>query len=112
VLDRQLLTIAETMTKVLRSPPLAGQNVSEWAKQQACKRIAMETTVLEDTDLDRFLIARSDSRAPTGRRGTTSESLKDLPMSTPSSLLEQSPGARFTPSREPNASYPPTMSAP
>ncbi len=63
MLERQLLTIAETMTNVLRSPPLAGQNVSEWAKQQACKKIAMETAVSTDPDLDKFLIARSDSRA-------------------------------------------------
>ena len=35
VLERQLLVTAEVMMRVLRSPPLAGQNISEWAKQQA-----------------------------------------------------------------------------
>ena len=63
VLERQLLIIAETMMMVLRSPPLAGQNISEWAKQQACKRIAMETAVSIDPDFDRFLIGKLDSRA-------------------------------------------------
>jgi hypothetical protein len=63
VLERQLVSIAEAMMKVLRSPPLAGQNISEWAKQQACRKIALETAVLVDPSLDRFLVEKDDSRA-------------------------------------------------
>ena len=48
---------------VLRSPPQAGQNVSEWAKQQACRRVALETAVAVLPEIDRFLIGKADTRA-------------------------------------------------
>ena len=63
VLERQLLSIAEVMTQVLRSPPQAGQNITEWAKQQACSKIALETEVPADPGFDRFLIGKADTRA-------------------------------------------------
>lgn len=63
VLERQLLSISEAMMKVLRSPPHAGQNISEWAKQQACRKTALETDVAVDPEMDRFLIGKSDTRA-------------------------------------------------
>jgi hypothetical protein len=47
VLAQQMMVIAEEMANVLRSPPLAGQNISEWAKQQACRKRALETEVEE-----------------------------------------------------------------
>jgi len=63
VLEKQLLLVAEAMMTVLRSPPQAGQNVSEWAKQQACRRAALETDVPVLPGLDRFFIGRTDVRA-------------------------------------------------
>lgn len=45
LLEMQLLQIAERMSMVLRTPPMAGQNVSEWAKQQSCRKTALETGV-------------------------------------------------------------------
>jgi hypothetical protein len=63
VLEAQLLGVAEAMMRVLRSPPQAGQNISEWAKQQACRKIALEAGVSIEPGFDRFLIAKSDSRS-------------------------------------------------
>jgi hypothetical protein len=63
VLERQLLLIAEAMMKLLRSPPLAGQNISEWAKQQACRRAAIEMSVPIDSGLQQFLVGKDDTRA-------------------------------------------------
>ncbi len=60
LLERQLLVIAEVMMGVLRSPPLAGQNISEWAKQQACSKKALETDVPVETGLDAFLLGEED----------------------------------------------------
>ena len=63
VLESQLLAIAEVMMGVLRSPPLAGQNVSEWAKHQACKRQAMAATVPIVKGFDAFVVGMSGVRA-------------------------------------------------
>lgn len=45
VLNRQIASISEVMVRVLQNPPIAGQNVSEWAKQQACRVTALEAPV-------------------------------------------------------------------
>lgn len=45
IVSAQLLRAAELMTDVLRSPPREGMNVTEWAKQQACRKRALETLV-------------------------------------------------------------------
>ncbi len=63
VLERQLLKIAEVMNQVLWSPPQAGQNISEWAKQQACRKRALETEVPIVPGLDLFLVDRADARS-------------------------------------------------
>ncbi|MCR9256474.1 MAG: AIPR family protein [Alphaproteobacteria bacterium] len=42
---RQIDLTAETMSHVLRSPPREGQNIGEWAKQQACRSMALGTDV-------------------------------------------------------------------
>lgn len=42
---KQIDLIAETMSHVLRSPPREGQNIGEWAKQQACRSMALGTDV-------------------------------------------------------------------
>jgi hypothetical protein len=63
LLERQLLAIAEAMMRVLRSPPLSGQNVSEWAKQQACRKTALEAEVPVEPGFDAFLIGKDDARS-------------------------------------------------
>jgi hypothetical protein len=45
VLENQILAIGEQMAHVLLTPPRAGQNIGEWAKQQACRKNALETRV-------------------------------------------------------------------
>ncbi len=63
VLERQLLLIAEAMMQVLRSPPLAGQNISEWAKQQACRRTALSSAVRVEEGFDALLLGKDDAKA-------------------------------------------------
>ena len=43
--DEQILVIAELMMGVLANPPKEGQHIGEWAKQQACRKKALDTTV-------------------------------------------------------------------
>lgn len=45
VLDHQLKVIGEAMMHVLRRPPREGQNIGEWAKQQACRENALRGDV-------------------------------------------------------------------
>ncbi|MGE4048152.1 MAG: AIPR family protein [Acetobacteraceae bacterium] len=63
ILEKQLLAIAEAMMRVLRAPPHAGQNVSEWAKQQACRRQALETDVPVEPRFATFLLGKEDARS-------------------------------------------------
>ena len=63
VLERQALKIAEIMNQVLWSPPQTGQNISEWAKQQACRKRALETDVPVVPGLDAFLVDKANARA-------------------------------------------------
>lgn len=63
VLRQQMLVIAEVMAGVLRSPPLAGQNIGEWAKQQACRKRALETEVAEVAGFRARLVGREDQKA-------------------------------------------------
>ena len=63
ILERQLLAIAERMAQVLRNPPQAGQNISEWAKQQACRKSALETEVSVIEGFDGWAIGQDDARA-------------------------------------------------
>ena len=65
VLEEQILAIAEAMMRVLRSPPLAGQNISEWAKQQACRKEALEAAVPVARGFDAFLLGKDDARSAT-----------------------------------------------
>jgi hypothetical protein len=66
VLEEQIEVVAEAMAAVLRNPPHAGQNISEWAKQQGCRKPALEAPVEVVDGFDRCLISRDDERA--GRR--------------------------------------------
>ena len=61
VLESQLVTIGEVMLRALQNPPLSGQNISEWAKLQACRNAALEVSVPLVSGFDEWLIP-SDAR--------------------------------------------------
>ncbi len=63
LLARQISAISEVMARVLQKPPLAGQNVSEWAKQQGCRKTALETRVAIVKGLNDWTVTRDDRRA-------------------------------------------------
>ena len=62
-LESQMTEIGRIMASVLRSPPQAGQNISEWAKQQACRKQALETGVPIVPGFDGQLIGKADAKA-------------------------------------------------
>lgn len=66
ILQQQLLIIAEMVMEVLLSPTQAGQNVGEWAKQQACRKRIFETEVPITAGFTDLLIDPTDVSA--GRR--------------------------------------------
>ena len=37
--------------------------MSEWAKQQACRKIALEREVMVDPEFDQYVLAKADARA-------------------------------------------------
>jgi hypothetical protein len=51
------------MMTVLRSPPQAGQNITEWAKQPACRTIALAEKVPVLPGFDHFLISKAETRS-------------------------------------------------
>ena len=63
MVERQLLAIAEIMMHVLRTPPLPGQDISGWAKQQACRKRALEADVPVDPAFDSFLLGKEEVRS-------------------------------------------------
>ena len=63
VLCQQMFVIGEVMAGVLRSPPQAGQNITEWAKQQACRKRALETPVPEVAEFRARLVGAEEQRA-------------------------------------------------
>lgn len=75
VLEQQLSLIAERMAQVLRSPPMAGQNISEWAKQQACRKAALEADVPVVDGIDAYLLPPDEAKAAI--RGARSEGKLD-----------------------------------
>lgn len=62
LLQSQLTAIAERVMEVLLSPPVAGQAVGEWAKQQACRKRISETDVPVVDGFDAHLVAKPDVR--------------------------------------------------
>jgi hypothetical protein len=62
---RQLDAISEVMAQVLRSPPQAGQTISEWAQQQACRQQALQMPVGVVAGFDDFVVGRDEVRAAT-----------------------------------------------
>jgi hypothetical protein len=62
VLEKQIGCIGEKMASVLRSPPKAGQNIGEWAKQQACRKTALETSVKVVADFEEWVSTGGEQR--------------------------------------------------
>jgi hypothetical protein len=88
VLCQQMLIIVEAMAGLLRSPPQTGQNITEWAKQQACRKQALETPVEEVLGFRARLVgseeqrvarkaAREDGRVDRGVQAITEVMQKD-----------------------------------
>jgi hypothetical protein len=63
VLEQQIAKISEVMIRILQQPPLAGQNISEWAKQQACRSTALEAPVPVVKGIDDWILTGEDRRA-------------------------------------------------
>lgn len=63
LLKAQLSAIAEVVMNVLLSPPVAGQAVGEWAKQQACRKRVFETEVPIISGFDTYLVTKADAGA-------------------------------------------------
>ena len=81
LLERQIESIAETMAGVLHRPPLAGQNISEWAKQQACRKTALEEKVPVIRGFGGCIISSDEHRANKRQRkatGTIDEGLNSV----------------------------------
>lgn len=70
VLEDYLLKIAELVMQVLLTPPQAGQNVGEWAKQQACRKRIMDTPVPVAADFKEWIVGADEASAEErGQRG-------------------------------------------
>jgi hypothetical protein len=52
----------------LSSPSQSGQSIGEWAKQQACRKRALETDVPVIPGLDLFLVEKTDARSDDRRQ--------------------------------------------
>lgn len=81
VLENQIALIGEQMANVLRAPPLPGQNIGEWAKQQACRKKALDASVKVVGSFEDWVIAgevqRSNKREERRAR-RTHDALDDL----------------------------------
>src|SRR5262249_19050 len=71
VLEEQIAKISEVMTQVLQNPPLTGQNISEWAKQQACRTTALDTEVPAVRGFGEWILTRESRNARRREQRTT-----------------------------------------
>jgi hypothetical protein len=62
-LEEALLIAARSVHEVLTSPPLSQQNVTEWAKQQACWERVAQLEISWPKGLDRVLMSGADVTA-------------------------------------------------
>ena len=68
VLEEQIGRTAESMARVLQNPPLPGQNISEWAKQQACRKTALGTPVEIVDEFHNWIVTGDERRANTRKQ--------------------------------------------
>lgn len=82
VLEQQLEVTGEVMMRVLRQPPREGQNISEWAKTQACREAALCTDVSIVDDFRAWMADRETVRARTRETRAIGHVDEDLRMIT------------------------------
>ncbi len=73
MLEQQIGSIGEAMVDVLQSPPVAGQNISEWAKQQGCRKAAFETSIDVVRGFGEWIINADELRANKRQQKTTGQ---------------------------------------
>jgi hypothetical protein len=78
ILEQQLAAIASRMAEILLNPPQAGQNISEWAKQQACRRRALEAEVDVVNGLGSLLVDKGQVRDEQKSAGAAQDIADDL----------------------------------
>ena len=78
VVRRQLDAIGEVMMRVLRTPPREGQNISEWAKQQACRETALRSEVPIIPGLEAWVVDTDTARSEIQETRATGEVDRDL----------------------------------
>lgn len=78
VLRRQLDAIGEVMMRVLRTPPREGQNISEWAKQQACRETALRSEVPIIQGFKTWVVDTETARAESQETRAAGEVDQDL----------------------------------
>ena len=78
VVRRQLDAIGEVMMRVLRAPPREGQNISEWAKQQACRETALRSEVTIIPGLAAWVVDTDTARSESQQTRATGEVDRDL----------------------------------
>jgi hypothetical protein len=78
LLLRQIGRIGKVMAEVLFKPPVSGRNISEWAKQQACRKSALETKVAMVKGFEGWLISKEDEVSAKREQKTTSLTDKSL----------------------------------
>jgi AIPR protein len=71
LLEEQIGQIGEAMARVILTPPMAGKNISEWAKQQACCKTALETRVSVVKGFDEWIVSADQRRATRREQGAT-----------------------------------------
>jgi hypothetical protein len=71
ILVKQIGRIGEVMARVLLNPPVSGRNVSEWAKQQGCRKAALETKVPMVKGIEEWIITGDERRAMIREQRTT-----------------------------------------
>jgi hypothetical protein len=78
VVRHQLDAIGEVMMRVLRTPPREGQNISEWAKQQACRETALQSEVPIIRGLAAWVVDTDTARSESQETRATGEVDRDL----------------------------------
>ena len=63
---------------VLRTPPREGMNISEWAKQQACRKQALDTPVEVVPGLIQYLLDRDSGKEIDAEEREKGRLLKEL----------------------------------
>ena len=66
-----LIVSSAAVHSVIVQPPVSGQNVTEWAKQQACWKRVMAMEVVWPAGIDEILVSKSD--ADSGSRTSRSD---------------------------------------